>query len=106
MDVASGAVLTPLQAVEINRSDTVMSSSARKADIRRARLRRFDACLSQLSPHARLKGVEPQSEGRQLKLENIQFLRSLIVPPVHDDCVPWTREMLESELGLSNILFS
>ena len=31
------------------------------------------------------EGVEPQSEGRQLKLKIIQFLRSLVVPLIHDD---------------------
>jgi hypothetical protein len=68
-----------LQPVEINQSDKVifyrLGKLLRKTDIRQAQLRRFGVCLSQLIPHARFEGIEPQSEGRQLKLEIIHFLR-------------------------------
>ncbi len=77
--------------VEINQSDKVifhrLGKLLCKTDIRQAQLGRFGVCLSQLIPHARFEGIEPQSEGRQLKLEIIHFLRSLVVPLIHDECL-------------------
>lgn len=37
--------------------------------------------------HAGYEDIEPQSEGRQLKLEITHFLRLLVVPLIHDECL-------------------
>jgi hypothetical protein len=61
-------LLLRLQPVEINQSGKVifhrLGKLLRKTDIRQTQLRRFGVCLSQLSPHARFEGIEPQSESR------------------------------------------